>query len=65
MQKLVVMDYSKGNIEVYDVNDSFDNDIAECALEHLGYNMDECYFMLCNNLNINFKEGEEIYDTFY
>lgn len=58
MQKLVIMDYANSSIDIYEVNSFVDNDKAEQLMSEWGYNIDECSFMLCDNLSINFKSQD-------
>lgn len=52
MQRLVVMDYSNGSINVYDITGINDDDIED-YIDKLGHNLDECYYMTGSNVTIN------------
>ena len=53
MGKLIVMDYSDGSINVYDKDKADIREDSDDFLDKLGHNVDECYYMLCNELKIN------------
>lgn len=52
MEKLVVMDYSDGSINVYDAQGINEDDI-ENHIDKLGHNLDECYYMIGDNITIH------------
>lgn len=53
MEKLVIIDYSSGCIDTYDID--YDVEITEDLITNLGYNMDEIYYMCGENISFNFK----------
>lgn len=54
MEKLVVMDYSDGSINIYNVKESDIQDIEE-LLKSFGHRLDDCCYMWTNNLTIHIE----------
>ena len=52
-KKLIVMNYSDSSINVYDVHDTGSTKVMEFTIRKLGYNLDECYYMIADELKIN------------
>ena len=52
MKKLIVMDYSNCSISIYDVTGIKNQDIDNYIDEH-GHNLDECEYMISDNITIN------------
>lgn len=47
------MNYSDSSINVYDVHDTGSTKVMEFTIRKLGYNLDECYYMIADELKIN------------
>lgn len=54
MNKLVVLDYSVGTVDVYNIDMSYD-DIEEYLVNKLGYNLNDCEWMI-GNMDITFHK---------
>ena len=54
MDKLVVLDYSVGTVDVYNIDMSYD-DIEEYLVNKLGYNLNDCEWMV-GNMDITFHK---------
>lgn len=52
-EKIVVMDYSDCSVNIHTIES--DNRTGEQILEGLGYDIDTCYIMFCNDVTINIK----------
>lgn len=50
MEKLAIIDYSTASIHIYDIDPEID--IDESYIESLGFNIDECYWMFGETINI-------------
>lgn len=54
MDKLVVLDYSVGTVDVYNIDMSYD-DIEEYLVNKLGYSLSNCEWMV-GNMDITFHK---------
>ena len=54
MDRLVVLDYSIGTVDVYKIDMSYD-DIEEYLVNKLGYNLNDCEWMV-GNMDITFHK---------
>lgn len=55
MERLVVMDFSNGSVNVYAIESS-ENRSTEDILRDLGHNIDECSVMWCESVSINLRD---------
>lgn len=53
MEKVVILDYSDGSVNVYNITEDLGNMESEELLSKLGYNIDECYIMYGENITVN------------
>lgn len=53
MEKLVILDYSTGEVDVYDIDS--DVEVNEYLIESLGHNSNDCYWMVGENIKITFN----------
>lgn len=51
MEDLLIINYSTSTIHLYKVSN--DTKIDDSYIEELGFNLDECYYMCCEHININ------------
>lgn len=54
MEKLVILDYSKGMLDIYDVNPGVTAD--ERYIEELGHNPNECSWMFKEDVTVRFNK---------
>ena len=54
MDKLVVLDYSVGTVDIYNIDVSY-NKIEDYLVNHLGYNLSNCEWRV-GNLDITFHK---------
>ena len=52
MDKLVIMDYSKGSVDIYTTYPKLEDDTE--IVEALGHNSNDCSWMFVKKLSINF-----------
>lgn len=53
MEKIVVLDYSDGSVNIYNVTEELEDLESDEILSKLGYNIDECYIMYGENITVN------------
>lgn len=53
MEKVVILDYSDGSVNVYNITGDLGDMESEELLSKLGYNIDECYIMYGENITVN------------
>lgn len=53
MEKVVILDYSDGSVNVYNITEDLGDMESEELLSKLGYNIDECYIMYGENITVN------------
>lgn len=54
MEKLIILDYTNGTVDVYDVETNAD--IDESYIENLGYNTNNCSWMFGQNMVFTFHK---------
>lgn len=54
MEKLVVLDYCDGSVNIYNIKESNNQDTEE-LLKSLGHRLDDCCIMWTNNLTIHIE----------
>ena len=53
MEKLVILDYSTGEVDVYDIDSEVE--VNEDLIESLGHNSNDCYWMCGENIRVTFN----------
>ena len=54
MERLIILDYTTCNVDVYDVDS--DADIDEEYISNIGYNTDNCYWMFWEEMEVTFHK---------
>ena len=56
MEKLVILDYTKATIDFYDIDIDSDVIIDEEYISNLGYNINNCSWMVGYNMEITYHK---------
>jgi hypothetical protein len=56
MNKLIILDYVSGDVDIYTLEENYDNPNVEAILESLNYDIENCAWMITRE-NIVFRKG--------
>lgn len=55
MDKLIILDYVSGDVDIYPIEENYNNPNAEAILESLDYDVENCAWMITGE-NIVFRK---------
>lgn len=55
MEKLIILDFSLGSVDIYDIDSEYEPDMEE-LLDSLGHRADDCHWMFAERPEITFHK---------